>query len=142
MDRIASHPRHVMFGRRAAALAVKLLNKMQNGSSGARLAQLARLLSFSHYGAAGAANRPHLLIFAFEKEPTAKTDMSPFGLIELTPEKGDRNLEKVVLTVYGSSWLNGGAAVAVAMRAFGFLHISRTIRSKDISAANAVLDTV
>lgn len=33
-----------------------------------------------------------------------KTDMSPYGVTELTPEKGDRNFGKVVLTVCGSSW--------------------------------------
>lgn len=104
MDRIASRPRHVMFGPRAAALAVKLLSKIQNDFFGARLAELARLLSFSHCAAAGAANRPHFLTFAFEKEPTMKTDMSPYGVTELTPEKGDRNFGKVVLTVRGSSW--------------------------------------
>jgi hypothetical protein len=60
---------------------------------GACLAELARLLSLAHCAAAGAANRPHLLIFEFEKELTMKTDMPPYGVTELTPEKGDPNFE-------------------------------------------------
>lgn len=55
-----------------------------------------------------------------------KTDMSPYGVTELTPEKGDRNVGKVVLAVCGSSWRNGGVAAVVALYAHvGPLHISR-----------------
>lgn len=45
-----------------------------------------------------------------------KTDMSPYGVTELTPEKGRRQLREGGL-VCGSSWRNGGVAAAVAIYA-------------------------
>lgn len=85
MDRIASHPRHVMLGRRGAALAVKLLNKIQNDFLGSSYAVGTTLEFLSLRG--GRSCQPALLTDLRNwKEPTMKTDMSPDGLTELTPK--------------------------------------------------------
>lgn len=45
------------------------------------------------------------------------TDMSPYGVTELTPEKGDRNFGKVVLNVTGAVGEMVGVAAALAIYA-------------------------
>lgn len=72
-----------------------------------------------------------------------RTDMSPDGLTELTPKKGDRNFGKVVLTGCGSSWRNGGAAAAVAIYArVWFLAHKPHDSIENIRGANAILNAV